>query len=227
MATNFPFDSGGDQWRGCPGQLGGVDESRPCRAGDVLGARSRTTLPALNTGKLADDFHVQSDRVTYLPEAASRNFPDDLLKLPPRSELARRESLSCQDRIPRSTWTWRRKIANHLWAIGPARFRSSSGLSVVTDFAVGIRSNVQIALIPTDDPSTIPSSLASADALEQRALPLGLSRRRIARVADALVVPNLLEWMVTHSICEFRSGPQVVRGIQLARMHISTATTWI
>jgi hypothetical protein len=152
MATNFPFEvvetSGEDalaKWE----ELTKAGRGAPV----VLGSKIVDYLPALNTGQTARLPSVDD----ILAEAASINFPDDLLKLR-REELARARAYLAK-RNPSINLDMEEEDREPPLGDWPSEISVSSGLSVVTDFAVGIRSNVQIALIPTDDPSTIPAHL--------------------------------------------------------------------
>jgi len=119
----------------------------------VLGSKIADYLPACNPAQAARLPSVDE----ILVQAASINFPDDLLKFR-RDDLARamaalrkmRPSISFEPEEeyepPLGEW--------------PAETSHSPGLSVAYDLLTRkIRQSVQIALIPTDDPTSIPAHL--------------------------------------------------------------------
>jgi hypothetical protein len=152
MATaNFPFEvvetSGEDalaKWE----ELKKAGRGAPV----VLGSKIEDYLPALNPGQAARLPPVQD----ILAEAASINFPNDLLRFR-REEFARAMAVLSKMNPSISAEPEEYEPPLGEW---PAEPSYSPGLSVVNDFATRkARSSVQIALIPTDDPTTIPAHL--------------------------------------------------------------------
>ena len=120
----------------------------------VLGDKIEDFLPACNP--------VQAARLPLvrdiLAEAKSINFPDDLLRFR-REEFARAMAVLSKTNPSISIELDEEEYVPPLgdW---PAEASNSPGLSVLYDFAARkIRSSVRIALIPTDDPTTIPAHL--------------------------------------------------------------------
>jgi len=119
----------------------------------VLGSKIEEYLPACSP--------VQAARLPpvhdILAEAASINFPDDLLRFQ-REELAR--AMAALSKINASIKIDPEEKYEPPLGDWAAKASDSPGLSVLYDFATRkIRSSVQIALIPTDDPTTIPAYL--------------------------------------------------------------------
>jgi hypothetical protein len=119
----------------------------------VLGSKIKDYLPVLNPEQTVRLPPVHD----ILAGAASINFPEDLLRF--RCEEFARAMAVLSKMNPSISAEPEEEYEPPLgeW---PAEVSDSPALSVVNDFATRkVRSNVQIALIPTDDPTTIPAHL--------------------------------------------------------------------
>src|SRR3954452_7198332 len=120
----------------------------------VLGNSINDYLPACNPGQAARLPTVNQ----ILAEASSIKFPDDLLKF-------RREEFETSMEVLRKTnpsLVFEPDEEEFEVPLGDWSDASSdpAGLSVLYDFAAKkIRSNVKIALVPTEDATTVPAYL--------------------------------------------------------------------
>jgi hypothetical protein len=94
-----------------------------------------------------------------LAVAATINFPDDFLRFR-RDELAASMARLSEMNLPIGAADEEYEPPLGEW---PTETGESTGLSVLYDYATGLRSRVQIALIPTDDPAAIPAYLHWGD----------------------------------------------------------------
>ena len=118
----------------------------------VLGSEIENFLPACNPAQRAQLPPVQD----IVAVAASINFPNDLVKFR-RDELAAAMAVLGKMTLSISVEDEEYEPPLGEW---PAETSDSPGLSVVYDFVTGKpRPRVNIALIPTDDPTTVPAHL--------------------------------------------------------------------
>ena len=119
----------------------------------VLGSGIENFLPA--AAQRAQLPPVQD----ILAVAATINFPDDFLRFR-RDELAAAMARYSEMNLPigAEEEEYEPPLGEWLTETG-----ESTGLSVLYDYATGLRSRVQIALIPTDDPAAIPAYLHWGD----------------------------------------------------------------
>jgi len=118
----------------------------------VLGSEIENFLPACNPAQRAQLPSVQD----IVAAAASINFPNDLVKFR-RDELAAAMAVLGKMTLSISVEDEEYEPPLGEW---PAETSDSPGLSVVYDFVTGKpRPRVNIALIPTDDPTTVPAHL--------------------------------------------------------------------
>ncbi|UPK00766.1 DUF4253 domain-containing protein [Bradyrhizobium sp. 170] len=94
-----------------------------------------------------------------LAVAATIKFPDDFLRFR-RDELAAAMASLSEMNLPTGAADEEYEPPLGEW---PTETGESTGLSVLYDYATGLRSRVQIALIPTDDPAAIPAYLHWGD----------------------------------------------------------------
>ena len=123
----------------------------------ILGDRIECYLPACDPELAARLPHVDD----VIAEAGLINFPSDLVKFH-RDQSARMMTVLSKMTPPIAA----EPEEEYEPPLGdwPVEASESPGLSVLYDLATGqIRSTVKIALIPTDDPATIPAHLHWGD----------------------------------------------------------------